>query len=721
MKFVLPAIIFLIILSAGLSAQTARPTATPKPDEDVVKISTNLIQIDVSVTDKKGSVVKGLNPEDFEIYENGVKQTITNLSFISSVRETEEPAKPIAGNVAVPIPPTPLKPDQIRRTVALVVDDLSLSFESAYQTRRALRKFVDEQMQEGDLVAIIRTGAGIGALQQFTSDKRILYAAIERVKWNPIGNNNTGAFAPLEPKIQAEETPEPEPGERTPEGVEREFNDFRANYFATGTLGAVDYVIRGMSELPGRKSIILFSQGFKLVNEDALGFRESSIIMNSLRRLIDQANRASVVIYSIDPRGLAVTGITAADSTAGRTTEELRQTESDRNTELIDTQDGLRFLSGETGGFAVVNNNDIAGGVRRVLNDQSYYLIAYEPDSETFDAAKRRFNRLEVRVKRDDVNVRYRSGFFNNANQASVQVPIAKTPLEQIQNALTSPFAVNGISLRLNSLFANDARNGNFVRSLIHVKAADLKFTDEPNGNKKAAFDVLAASFGDNGQIVDQIGRSYIVDMKPDVYRRIVRDGFVYHFMFPVKKPGAYQYRVAIRDPQTGVVGSASQFIEIPNLKKGVLTISSLILDNLTEAKWKSLANNTPFSPAVGDGAEADATDPLNDTALRTFKPGTVLRYGYEIYNAKLNNAKQPNLSAKVRVFRDGKIILDGRETAVELNGQADLERIKASGALSLNKNMTPGDYVLQVIVTDHRADAKRNLASQFIQFEIRE
>ena len=721
MKFVLPALILLLILSAGMSAQIVRPTATPKPEEEVVKISTNLIQIDVSVTDKKGSVVKGLKPEDFEIYENGVKQSITNLSFISSVRETEEPAKPTVGNVAVPIPPTTLKPDQIRRTVALVVDDLSLSFESAYQTRRALRKFVDEQMQEGDLVAIIRTGAGIGALQQFTSDKRILYAAIERVKWNPIGNNNTGAFAPLEPKIQAEETPEPEPGERTPEGVEREFNDFRANYFATGTLGAVDYVIRGMSELPGRKSIILFSQGFKLYNEDAVGFREASIIMNSLRRLIDQANRASVVIYSIDPRGLAVTGITAADSTAGRTPEELRQTESDRNTELIDTQDGLRFLSGETGGFAVVNNNDIAGGVRRVLNDQSYYLIAYEPDSETFDAAKRRFNRLEVRVKRDDVNVRYRSGFFNTATQMAVQATVAKTPLEQIQNALTSPFAVNGISLRLNSLFANDARNGNFVRSLIHVKAADLKFTDEPNGNKKAAFDVLAASFGDNGQIVDQIGRSYIVDMKPDVYRRIVRDGFVYHFMFPVKKPGAYQYRVAIRDPQTGVVGSASQFIEIPNLKKGVLTLSSLILDNLTEAKWNSLATNTPFDPLAGDGAETDATDPFNDTALRTFRPGTVLRYGYEIYNAKLNNAKQPNLSAKVRVFRDGKLILDGRETAVELNGQADLERIKASGALSLNKNMTPGDYVLQVIVTDSLAGAKRNLASQFIQFEIRE
>ena len=81
--------------------------------------------------------------------------------------------------------PQDAPPEQIRRTIALVVDDLSLSFESAYQTQKALKKFVDEQMQDGDLVAIIRTGAGIGALQQFTSDKRILYAAIEKVKWNP--------------------------------------------------------------------------------------------------------------------------------------------------------------------------------------------------------------------------------------------------------------------------------------------------------------------------------------------------------------------------------------------------------------------------------------------------------------------------------------------------------------------------------------------------------
>src|SRR5205085_8129921 len=97
--------------------------------------------------------------------------------------------------------PTPVKPEQVRRTIALVVDDLTLSFESTYYVRRALKKFVDEQLQDGDLVAIIRTGAGIGALQQFTTDRRQLYAAIEKIRWNPVGNGNIGAFAPLEAKL----------------------------------------------------------------------------------------------------------------------------------------------------------------------------------------------------------------------------------------------------------------------------------------------------------------------------------------------------------------------------------------------------------------------------------------------------------------------------------------------------------------------------------------
>jgi hypothetical protein len=298
-KTFLPVVIALLLFSLVHFGQT--PSPTPPKGEEVVKISTSLIQVDVTVTDKKGKIVTDLKPEEVEVYENGKRQDISNFSFVSNLKSETTPAdnqdKP---KNTVPLPPTAVRPEQVKRTIALVVDDLTLSFESTYYVRQSLKKFVDEQMQDGDLVAIIRTGAGIGALQQFTNDKRQLYAAIEKVRWNAAGTGNIGAFAPLEGKIDngQDQNKESSPGERTPEGIENEFNDFRESVFATGTLGAINYIVRGMQDLPGRKSILLLSDGFKLFSRNADGSTEPGRVLASLRRLVDMANRASVVIYT---------------------------------------------------------------------------------------------------------------------------------------------------------------------------------------------------------------------------------------------------------------------------------------------------------------------------------------------------------------------------------------------------------------------------------------
>ena len=715
MKKIILAPIF--IVAFALSAFSQTPTPTP-PDDDVVKISTTLIQLDVTVTDSKGKVVTGLKPEDFEVYENGEKQKITNLSFVSSVREKTEPVKNPKDKTAVPIPPTELKADQIRRTFALVVDDLSLSFESAYQVRRALKKFVDEQMQDGDLVAIIRTGAGIGALQQFTSDKRQLYAAIEKVLWNPLGRGGTGAFAPIRDNEKIQNDNESEEDKKAREDSENAFEDFQSATFATGTLGALRFIVNGMKELPGRKSVILFSDGFKLTQRNEQGFSETGSVLNFLRQLVDTANRASVVFYTIDARGLQTTGITAEDSVSSDP-QRLQQILSDRSGELLDTQAGLTYLAQQTGGFAVINNNNLGGGVRRILDDQSYYLIAYAPDSDTFDAKTRKFNKLEVRVKNKDLKVRYRSGFFNVASENVVKKTIKQTPLQQIQTALTSPFAVNDISLRLNALFGNDAKEGSFMRPLLHINAQDLKFTDEADGMKKAVFEVLAVTFGDNGVPIDQIGKSYTIKAKGDDYKRILKDGFVYYFTLPIKKPGAYQFRVAIRDAQAEKVGSASQFIEVPNLKKDHLTLSGIVLENLNEVQWQAFLSGSPETAGKQTDAPIAATNPMTDTSLRRFKRGTVLRYGFEVYNAKLDAAKKPNLTSQIRVFYGGQMIFEGKTLPVEIAGQTDLERIKATGAVSLATGMKSGDYILQIIITDILAKEKRKISTQFVQFEI--
>jgi VWFA-related protein len=699
----------LIVLAAALAAAAQSPTPTPLPaaeSDDVVKISTNLIQIDVSVTDKNGKVVRDLRPDEFEIYENGQKQPLSNFSFISNERVAEVREKS-EGKPQVALPAGPVRPGQVRRTIALVVDDLTLSFESTYQTRRALKKFVDEQMQDGDLVAIIRTGAGIGALQQFTTDKRQLYAAIERVKWNPVGNGGIGAFAPLESKIDTgQPASEPSPGERTPEGIAREFNDFREGVFATGTLGAVNYVIRGMKDLPGRKSVLLLSDGFKLFDTSAQGFRESNPVFYALQRLIDAANRASVVVYTMDARGLAITGLTAADDTSGRSPQELQNEVSDRGQRLTDTQDGLRMLARQTGGFAIVNNNDLSGGIRRILDDQSYYLLGYQPDDETFDPKTRRFNRLAIKVTRPGLRVRYRSGFFgieDEKMEAATRPPAER----RLMDALTSPFAVNEIPVRLNALFGSTPAAAGYIRTLMHVKTQNLKFEDLPDGSKKVVFDVLAFAFGDNGTIVEQIGKTYTLTVNKDVYERFSKTGFVYDFTVPVKKPGAYQLRVAIRDHGSDRVGSANQFIEVPNLKKDRLTLSGVVLENLTLADWKlrDAGKPTTITP-----------DPMTDTSLRQFRRGTVLNYGFAVFNSRPGSAESSGLSSYIRIYRDGKLIYEGKPQPVP---PAAGKNVNVAGSVVLGKEMLPGDYVMQIVVTDKLAKEKYNTAGQFVQFEI--
>ena len=190
---------FLLIFLLTFSVFAQKPT--PTPDDDVVKISTNLIQLDVVVTDKNGKIVSDLKPEDFEVYENGKKQDLTNFLFVNTINQTKTVTTVKKPNkkddkTAIPVPPVELKAEQVKRTIALIVDDLGLSFESMVRVRNSLKRFVDEQMQPNDLVAIIATGNGAGTLQQFTSDKRQLYAAIEKLKWNARGRAGITAFAP---------------------------------------------------------------------------------------------------------------------------------------------------------------------------------------------------------------------------------------------------------------------------------------------------------------------------------------------------------------------------------------------------------------------------------------------------------------------------------------------------------------------------------------------
>jgi len=191
-----------LLALAPVGAQTpAPPSSGDSADLPVIRISVNLVQLDAVVIDPHGKQVKDLKKSDFEILQDKKLQAITNFSYVDvGPGAMPEPPMAVAASRSKGLPPPPaaiVKVANARRTVAVLVDDLGLSFASIAHIRSALNKFVDEDIEPGDLVAIIQSSKGMGALQQFTTDKRLLHVAIGRIRFNGLGRVGVSSFAPL--------------------------------------------------------------------------------------------------------------------------------------------------------------------------------------------------------------------------------------------------------------------------------------------------------------------------------------------------------------------------------------------------------------------------------------------------------------------------------------------------------------------------------------------
>ena len=175
----------------------------------------------------------------------------------------------------------------------------------------------------------------------------------------------------------------------------------------------------------------------------------------------------------------------------------------------------------------------------------------------------------------------------------------------------------------------------------------------------------------------------------------------------PIKKPGAYQLRVALRDQASERVGSSSQFVEVPDMKKRRLEISGILL------------SATPPGTIPNDQAQTDL-DPANSAAVRQFRQGETMRYSFVIYNPHVDPAtNQPQLQTQVKIFRDGQPVFTGRLQSFALNNPPDINRLSAASAIRLGPDMTPGEYVLQVIVNDLLAGDKYATTSRWVDFKI--
>ncbi len=712
------------------------PSSTPAEvgEDEVVRITTNLVQLDVVVTDKRGNQVTDLKVEDFEVLQDGRPQQITNFSYVAA--RTAAPAGDGSKLDETTTPARAAERGQVRRTIALVVDDLGLSFPSTERVRQALREFVEKQIGPGDLVAILRTGAGGGALQQFTSDKRLLLSAVERIRWVPLGRGELTEFRAID------SGPVGGGGSVSDrlDAIDKLRKSQRDADLLIDTFNSLGSVAEGMHTLPGRKAVIFYSDGFDIDPDpdDPANQRKR----DALRRLVDRASRSAVAFYTVDARGLAYTGLTASDSTGGTTfgggtmtASDIDAKASERRLTLEATQFGLQYLARELGGFGVQNTNALNMG--RVLEDLSgYYLVGYRPEGATFN---KQFHKIAARVKgRPDLTVRTRSGFYGLTEEESRP---AELPADRLARALVSPFSSGEIGLQLTPLFAYSAATGETLRTLLHIEARDLAFKDQPDGWHAADIVVRGVLFGDDGKVAEEHDGSYTVRLRGKTYERALAHGFNYSFNMPVNKVGFYQYRVALLDPASSRVGSAGQPVEIPDLRRGTLALSGVLMKGVADPSLpKSAATDIAQAKegvdekegageketaqeketaAVSSNAAGDARVADPSPFVRRFRASGAVDYSYVIYNARPDRKiGMTRVTAVARLFREGQLV-SSEESRIEVPQLFGATRLLNGGRLELAGKYPPGDYALQIVVTDPLADPKHRTATQWIDFEI--
>lgn len=733
-------------LSQSVLCQTPQPTATPVDETDIIKVSTTLIKVDVVVTDKKNKQVTDLKADDFEVYENGKKQEITSFSYVSpksKIRpnnssadnlglQNDEDGLSLKDKISIPTRSENIDSNNIRRTLVLVVDNLGLNFKSIRLVKKSLEKFIKEQIREGDLVTIVTTG-GTSVLPSFTSDKKELLAIVEKLKWSPQSRGGADDYEPIRNTL-LEDLSDARgydiQGVKEETALLEDVDRLRKNNSAVGTLGALNYIVRGMQPLPGRKALVLFSEGFSLSditsqnsstsdedNPDDVSSASSSMnnsfssgVSGALRLLIKTANQSSVVIYAVDPRGLQNLGMANADddvrAAMGRNFKPglTGDKRTSRDDYFRQTQDGLRVLASETGGFAVLNQSDLDKGLEKIIDDQSYYLLSFITGAETIDSPKDVFDKVEIKVKHSDLQVRYRTAFYSPDSKME-NAGTGQTPREKVGLALAFPFRANEIKLNLYSVVGNDAYS-NFARFLINISANDLKFEKDSKGSRITNFDMLAITLDDDEKPINQFVQNFTITVNEPTYKNILKRGFVYVLPVVLKKSGVYHFRVAVRDSKTGKVGAAAKFIETPKFEKKRLWLSDLTLITTSNNKEKNIEQENDKRV-------------FTDTTLRQFSPPITLNYGTVIYNAKTEENAPPDLMIQTRLVQDDKIISETPPEPISVENQKDLQRIDLVGSIDLDKNLPPGNYIFQIIVTDKSAKKKAQVATRFIDFEI--
>ncbi|HEX7720657.1 MAG TPA: VWA domain-containing protein [Pyrinomonadaceae bacterium] len=688
-------LVCLCFASLRASAQIQKPSPSPRPADDVIRINTELVQTDVMVFDKSGKFVSGLSRDHFELSVDGKPQPISFFEQVRAGTPQESRLLSAASNPTA-VPESPAVNENRGRTIVFFIDDLHLSPDSLARTRKTLAQFIDNEMNENDRVAIASTSGDIGFLQQFTDYKSVLRAAAGRLTHHAYNvRDMTDSRTPMTENMALAIERKDDPGvlqfyidrclqEAYPLRYKRETCDvqvksrarlilLQAASVTLNTYASLESLMRSATLLPGRKLVFFISDGFLLDT----GPRNADP-RDKLRQITDTALHAGVVIYTIDARGLFSGQL---DATNNVPFDPQNRLESTSLREGPTSQDALNALASDTGGRALRNQNYFDRWVNKILDETSeYYLLAWRPNNQ--EESQTNFKNLAVRViDHPEYSVRLPRGFVNPTTNTPPATPTSEIqgPAQShrdLQQAMTALNPKHELPTSLSAVFFDTPDNGAVLTASVQVANEALSYA-AAGGKQTAAIDVAGVVVNDRGKPAGSFQTRLNIDPLGD-HRAAENSSSIYNSRLRLA-PGLYQVRVATRDFNSGRIGSAQQWVEIPDLRLRRLTLSSLLLGLQTVGQAK------------GDSGSPQVQFNVDHRFARNGRLG----FAAFVYNANQGGS----ISFQARILKMGQPVATTRWQTVSMSSQ-DAARILCNGELSLD-SIPAGQYMLELIVTD--------------------
>jgi VWFA-related protein len=698
-----------ILLGALLIAAAQQTTTTPPPAaqkkgsparQEAAKgaakktysfsDTVQLVVVDVFAKDKNGNPIENLKASDFTITEDGKPQTIKFCEYqeLKSDPITEPPAaaaltprpevaeapkpvvKAVTANQIAPATPGEVKYKD-RRLMVMFFDMTSMPIQDQIRAQDSAIKFIKTQITPSDLMAIMTFSADVKVVEDFTDDRDQL---IKDIKGLTIGEGQ--GFDATDTSDAAADT-----------GAAFSADDTEFNIFNTDRqLSALETAVKMLGSLPEKKALVYFASG---MTRDTNGNNQAQ-----LTATVNAAIKANVAFYPIDARGLVASAplgnATQGSSSKGSVRTGGAQLQSQGNFQA--QQETLTTLAGDTGGKALLDENDLSVGIVQAQKDiSSYYIIGYNSANMNLDG---HYRKIDLKIKNNlAAKLDYRHGYFASKNFNKFD---SEDRERQLQEALMLGDPITDIEVRAEIDYFRLARDRYFVPVEVKIPGSELELAKHGNA-ERTRLDFIGVVKDSKGDVTGGGNvRDYVeLDLKGDKATEITRHPVAYDTGFTLK-PGAYSLKFLVRENETGKIGTFEQKFVIPDLTtdQPTLPTSSVILSNQRQLLSDALYSADKDQKLAVANPLVQDKQKLIPSVTRVFKKSQDLYVYVETYEP-LASATEP-IVANVGFYR-GKVKAFETEPLIVKDGlDAKSKALPVRFSVPLS-TLRPGQYTCQV------------------------